>query len=210
MIPDSIKHITLPAKVWSLVIDHKTGKLFLDTRASNQKTVLIQLDTSTLAYESKVVDHSRWTQLLAANNQLLYFVEYQDQNDPNLKAHFTLNWTTAGKSKVDQLPEFTTSALHPDMYEEGSAYFKTVCKFLALDLPLSCEYLEWNDKIIISYYLRSDNGFDRFLLLLQNGEKVWKICQDAGMKGFSPGSFFVLSDRLIFIKDQNEVCVYTG
>ena len=210
MIPDSVNRVFFPNKIWNAVLDETTGKMYLDTRNENSEIVLVQLDLATLKHEFFKVSHSKWTQLLGSASDLLYFVEYKNEKDPNLKAHFSLRWGTGEKKKLETIPAIDHTFFQPSIYEHGSDYHKTVSQFLSLDLALACEYLEWNDKIIISYYLRSDNAFKRHLLLLHNKEKVWKVCQDSQMKGFSPGSFFVFEEQLIFIKDQNEVCLYTG
>jgi len=158
-----------------------------------------------------VVEIPWWSNLMLAQNDQLYFVEYPEANDPSKQSFFQLDFSTENRKSIRDLPKGDSLAvMYPQLYESGSAYFQTVASFLSLDLPLSCEYLEWNDKIIISYYLRSDDGFDRYLLVLRGGEKAWKIRQDVGMKGFSPGAFFVFKSQLIFIKDQNEVCIYGG
>lgn len=210
MISDSINRVFLPNKVWNAVLDETTRKMYLDTRNENGEIVLVQLDLSTLKHEFLKVSHSKWTQLLSSANDLLYFVEYKNEKDPNLQTYFTLDWGSREKKELDTVPKIDSTFYQPSIYEHGSDYHKTVSQFLSLDLALACEYLEWNDKIIISYYLRSDNAFERYLLLLHQGAKVWKICQDNQMRGFSPGSFFVFEEQLIFIKDQNEVCLYTG
>ncbi|MEP1032750.1 hypothetical protein [Ekhidna sp.] len=210
MIPDSIKHINLQGQIWNSAIDESSGKLYLDVRKENEEIVMIRLDLSSLKYDKKKVKHSRWTQLLSVYEDILYFVEYKDHQDPNLQEYFSLDWMSGEVKQIETIPVKGNHVLQPSIYEHGSDYYKTVAEFLALDLPLSCEYLEWNDKIIISYYLRSGNDYERNLLLLQNANKEWKVLQDSQMKGFSPGAFFVFRDQLIFIKDRNEVCVYTG
>ncbi|MEO9481836.1 MAG: hypothetical protein ABJG47_00230 [Ekhidna sp.] len=209
MMPESIKHVVLGDHIWNSAIDEASGKLYLDVRKGNETIELVQLDLSSMIYEEVKVEHSRWTQLLGAADGKLYFVEYIDHHNPNTQKHSALDWSSKEMKAVETMSSLSNSALHPAIYEHGSDYHKTVAKFLSLDLPLSCEYLEWKEKIIISYYLRSDNEFERHLLLLKNEEKEWRLCQDSRMKGFSPGSFFVFKDYLIFIKDQNEVCVYT-
>ncbi|WP_436517237.1 hypothetical protein [Ekhidna sp. To15] len=210
MIAESIKHISFTGKIWNSVVEGDSSNFYLDIRGLNDESEVVKLNLRSLKYDTKKVQHAKWTQLIGAKNDTLYFIEYQDEHDPNQNAYFSLSWRDGRKEPITKIPTFGHSIQYPSIYEHGTEYHKTVSEFLSLELPHSCEYLEWNDKIIISYYLRSGNVFDRYLLLLQNGEKEWKVCQDTGMKGFSPGAFFVFQGQLIFIKDQNEVCVYTG
>lgn len=211
MIPDSITCVRLEGQAWSVVIDEERKLIYLDVRDEKEKNVtIVQLDLATLKLTARSFDLTWWSQLVEVIDENLYFVMYRDQNDPTNKKYYRLNWSDGSHQDLVEIPLQNKSIGHPHIYEHGSEYHKTVAEFLAIDLALSCEYLEWDDKIIISYYLRSDNGFDRYLLLLQNGEKVWKVKQDEQMKGFSSGSFFVFQEQLIFIKDRNEVCVYSG
>ena len=211
MVSSSIKHVKLHGQVWKGVVDEAKGIMFLDVREEKEQSIeLVRLDLLSMKSQSRKTDYSWWIQIIGVQNDEIYFVEYKDQNDPAKQHFFSFNWTSGYKGHLEQVPHFKESLIHPNIYEQGSDYHKTVAEFLALELPLSCEYLEWNDKIIISYYLRAGNEFDRHLLLLKKGAKEWKIRQDNRMKGFSLGAFFVFNNQLIFIKDRNEVCVYTG
>lgn len=209
MIPNSIACVKLDGQVWSTAIDERNRLIYLEVR-SKKSVEVVKLDLATLKFTSKTFDLAWWTQLVEVEGENLFFTEYRDQADPSNKKYFKLSWGDGARTDVSELPFFEIDLKQPSIYEHGSSYHKTVGDFLALELPVSCEYLEWNDKIIISYYLRSGNGFDRFILLLQDGEKVWKVKQDEEMRGFSSGSFFVFQEQLIFIKDRNEVCVFSG
>lgn len=211
MFPKSIKQISLEGSVWSSALDEEHECLYLEARKERDQAIIIsRLNLKNLNLKSYIADIDWWSKLVGVKSSQLYFVKYLDQSDPTQQSYFCFEFEGEVKSDVDQLPEFSVEAKYPEVYEHGSDYFSTVSKFLLLELPVSCEYLEWQDKIIISYYLRSANGFDRYLLLLENGEKKWKLKQDEEMKGFSSGAFFVFENQLIFIKDRNEVCVYTG
>ncbi|WP_425392344.1 hypothetical protein [Ekhidna sp.] len=205
-----IKHVRTDKQISGSALDGSTKSLFLELRDERTQSVSIsKLDLESMRLDKKETKLEWWSKLVGAKENCLFCVAYLDQKDPTNHVFFTIELSSNQKKKLDQLPELEVMGAVPEIYEHGSEYYKTVAEFLALDLPLSCEYMEWNDKIIISYYLRSGNGFARYLLLIKGGEKQWKIVQDEQMKGFSPGSFFVFEDKLIFIKDGNEVCVYT-
>ncbi|WP_370089647.1 hypothetical protein [Ekhidna sp.] len=211
MIPDSISCVKLDGQIWNTAIDERNTLIYLDVRGQQDQSIhVIEFDLISLKVTSKTFDLAWWTQLIEVVDGNLYFVEYRDQNDPTNKKYFKLSWDDGNREGIEELPNLKKELKHPHIYEHGGSYHKTVADFLSMELPLSCEYLEWDDKIIISYYLRSGNGFDRFILLLQDGKKVWKVKQDEQMKGFSSGSFFVFQEQLIFIKDRNEVCVFPG
>ncbi|MEO9873108.1 hypothetical protein [Ekhidna sp.] len=209
LLPTSVRSIKFDKNIWSSVLTN-ANQLVLDIRNEEGTDIdIITLDIDSLVGESIPIEPiNKWMKLIGIKNHQLYFIRYLDTNDPSSNDFLMFDPGKQLLEPVTQLPHFTEPAVYAQIYEHGSEYFKTVAEFLGLELPLSCEYLEWNDKIIISYYLRSDNGFDRYLLLLRDGMKEWKIKQDESMKGFSSGAFFVVGDQLIFIKDRNEVCVY--
>ena len=192
-------------------IDEKSQSFFLDVRdETNQKTSLIKLSLPELNAEERNGIDIQWSHLEGVEGDYLYFIEYVDQHDPTKYQYIRLDWAGGAKDIIEEPKEGKNDALrYPYIYEHGSEYFKTVIDFLSVDSPLSCEYLEWEDKIIISYYLRSGNKFERHLILLKDGQKVWKLKQDGEINGFSSGAFFVFQNQLIFIKDLNEVCIYT-
>lgn len=185
--------------------------MYLETRdQNNQRAIIQRLKLSSLELQEVDISIAWWHKLLAAKGGLLYMVEYADKDDPTKQSLFCIDVENAQRKEVTILPDVMPGILEPQLYEHGGKHHKTVSDFLGAQLPLSCEYMEWEEKIIISYYLRSDIGFDRYLLLLNEGKKVWKMLQDGQMKGFSPGAFFVFNHQLIFIKDRHEICVYAA
>ena len=149
---------------------------------------------------------SWWEKLLVATKDQLNLLKYEDPGDPTKNTLWVLNVNFGSRTQVDKVLETNEEVIHPYVYEQGTEYHQLVSNFLSMDLPLSCEYLELENKIIISYYLRSERGFDRFLLVIDSDGKLQnKVKQDHEMKGFAPGSFFVWNSKLIFVKDGNEV-----
>lgn len=187
------------------------SSLILDVRNTEKQTInYFQLDIDTHKLEKLSVANSEWwTKLISIDSSALYLTKYVDRNDPNAQVYLKAFLAGGELSEVQEIPDSSIDVSYPLVYELGTEHHKTVSDFLGLELPLSCEYFEWEQKIIISYYLRSGSEFDRFLLVLDNGKKEWKLHQDRKMKGFSPGAFFVHHDQLIFFKDLNEVCIYT-
>lgn len=183
------------------------NKCVLEIRDQVEQRVSIYLlDLEDLSYKTIPINLSWWMRIVGVNGEQLFYIEYLDQKDPNQQTCYAQNFDGSNLCQVKDLPHFKNIIIEPMIYDNESANHHTVSEFLALDLILPCEYLEWEEKIIISYYLRSGNGFDRYLLLIRDGEKQCKVLQDQGMKGFSPGAFFVFRDKLIFVKNKNEIC----
>lgn len=210
----SIRSTKLSGTIYSSVFS-SSNQLILDVRDQEKQTIsYYHLHLPSLKLEKIPITNTHWwTKLIAADVESMYFTKYMDRSDPNSQLYLRIPVNGGGVGDFEEVQEIPLieeqSITYPTLYESGTNYHKTVSDFLGLELPLSCEYLEWGQKIIISYYLRSENEFDRYLLLLDNGKKEWKLHQDHKMNGFSSGAFFIHNDQLLFFKELNEVCIYT-
>ncbi|MEP1097213.1 MAG: hypothetical protein ABJG78_19010 [Cyclobacteriaceae bacterium] len=196
--------------IWNSIVSNDGGMLILDVRDEEKKLVeYFKLDLADFELSSLNIDGGSWWSKMESYDGNLFISQYQDKNDPNNKKLYRL--------EADNRDEVTTAGtlspeldvVRPSVYEPGSEYFKIVGDFLGLELGCSCEYLEWSDKIILSYYLRSGKVFDRHLLVLHKDKKVLKELQDVEMKGFASGAFFVLNNKLFFVKNRNEIFIYS-
>lgn len=204
-----MKQMKLDGNVFGVVIDAHKGLLTLDIRNEQaRKNYLRRIDIDNFQYEDKDSRMPWLSHIDSSNAGLLYFVEYTNKSDPNKQCYHSFDWDKGVWSLIDFIPDSPVALIRPMIYEQGTEYHKTVEKFITLPMPLSCEYLEWHDKIIISYYLRCDNAYERHLLLLKDGIKVWSMKQDRHIKGFSSDAFFIFQNQLIAIKDRNEICLY--
>ena len=173
-----------------------------------KETYLYKVALNTFTKERINLDIGWFEELVSMSGDYVYSIVYENQNDPS-KYHFARHDLSNQRvEKVSDIPELSFLGEEPFLYEYGTEFYRIIKKFLGLDLPLACEYYEKGENIIISYYLRLGEAFNRFLLFLKDGEKVWKIEQDKKMKGFSSGAFFVFYGQVIFVRDQNEICFY--
>ena len=110
------------------------------------------------------------------------------------------------KLKTNKKQEVNGSLLRPSYYDQESAGFELVKELLSDQSPeLGCEYLEWKNFIIISYYIRSGKEFVRNLLLVKDENEWMDITIDKEIKGFAPGAFFLYNDLLVYIVEQNKI-----
>lgn len=196
-------------KIWKTIISENQDELVFDIRNEQKQSVrYFKLDLNSLELTSLEAAETTWWSTIERYDGMLYVSEYQDKSDPNRKRLFSYSGEGRVASTASEEPVHFEKVLQPSIYELGTAYFDKVAQFLGLDLPCSCEYLQVEDKIIISYYLRFGKDFERYLLLLDAGKKALKELLDEKMKGFAPGAFFVLRNRLCFIRNRNEICIY--
>ena len=201
-----IKSKVVDGVIWSSVVADDSKSLILDIRnEANQEVKCAELNFENFELTPLQFGKLSWWSTIEAFDGSLFVCEYTDRNDLTNKRYFKIGDEKEEVTK-EEMPVINQKITEPSLYEQGTEHFKTVQHFLGLDIQGSCEYLEVNDKIIMSYYLRSGNALERVLLVLNGRIKIHKEVQDLGMKGTASGAFFILEGQLFYIKNRNEVC----
>ncbi|MEM6641391.1 MAG: hypothetical protein AAF616_00315 [Bacteroidota bacterium] len=204
-----IESIKLGYPIWTLVYNQSDQTMLADVREDKkQKIEVWKVFLEGLKKKRIKIKMTWWEKLFGAQGEYAYAIRYEDKDDPSRYKLLQYNIKKGDSSVIEEQPIIQNDILSPSLYDLDTAHHKTIADFLGLELVTPCEYLELNRYIIISYYLRSENGLDRFLLLLEGSEKRWKVKQDADMKGFAAGAFFVVKNQLLFVANRNEICSY--
>lgn len=106
--------------------------------------------------------------------------------------------------KTDQL-----EVLHPTIYREetNEEYFKEVASFVQESIkstPLfAVEYLEYNDLIVISYYIHGAKKLENRIVIFDadSGDLIYQECLGANLSGIAFDTFIVVEGQLIFVKE---------
>ncbi len=194
--------------IWATLISSDSKQLILDIRdEQNQYISYYILDLSSNELEQLPIENSNWWSMIECYDGHLYLSEYQDQSDPNNKKYFKL---APDKQEIvfKEIPNSQAAVEEPSIFDEGSPFYNLVEEYLGFSISGPCEYLEIADKIILSYYLRLNNKLERNLRVMIDERQELSVLQDEMMKGFAPGAFFVLANRLFFVKNRNEICIY--
>lgn len=97
-------------------------------------------------------------------------------------------------------------------YPDSSPYFPTIFKFLYqlinIEAQNGVDYLEVNDKIIISYYIYRGNQFQNYLLVTNKEKKILLHDFIAESEGIGIDTFSMKSDTLLYVKNQNQLIGY--
>jgi hypothetical protein len=101
----------------------------------------------------------------------------------------------------------------PVQYVEGHPYFETVKSFLAdrLNFPAvsALEYLECDNRIIISGYAAEENGLANYLFVLSaEGNVLLKEKLEETGKGIGLDTFFTRKGCVIFVRNRVELVSY--
>lgn len=122
----------------------------------------------------------------------------------------------SGKVLAEPWPEAPVkkeeAIARPSLYSEGTSYFNTVKIFLETRLNLlpvvALEYLEYDSKIFISYYIKEKDLANYLLVLSHAGELLLHEKLDESLKGIGQDTFFILSGCVIFVKNKRELISY--
>ncbi len=102
--------------------------------------------------------------------------------------------------------------VRPHQYLDDNAYFATVKTFLNRKFNLlpviALEYLEYDSNIFISFYIQEENLANYLLIISADGEVLMNVRLDDHLKGIGLDTFFVISDRVFFVKNKVELFSY--
>ncbi|MET3127429.1 hypothetical protein ABID42_002544 [Arcicella rosea] len=97
-------------------------------------------------------------------------------------------------------------------YPDSSPHFPTIFKFLYhlinIEAQNGVDYLEVNDKIVISYYIYRGKQFQNYLLVTNKEKKILLHDFIAESEGIGIDTFSMKSDTLLYVKNQNQLIGY--
>lgn len=98
---------------------------------------------------------------------------------------------------------------YPETNEHFSWFAKVISEQTEHIPRIICEYLELNNKMIISYYYKEKEAMNNSLIVLDNkGQKIESIKLGENLKGIGKDTFFAMENRLIFISHKNILNIY--
>jgi len=68
----------------------------------------------------------------------------------------------------------------------------------------ACDYLEYKDSIVVSYFEKNDEYLVNTLVVLdQNLKVIDSYVLDSDLNGLASDTFFIVSEALIFVRNKN-------
>lgn len=186
---------------------------FDDTENPEKKSYFaIRADTREVIWKSDSL------QVLDIKNGYIYGYE-QQEDDIIYKYQAVESGTEKSLPKEDTLAELQNISVenkyirHPFHYTEDETYFETVRKFILEYLnqrPIrGCEYLEYQQLIIVSYYIEENKALANYLLVVdEEGALQLHEKMDDQLSQIGWGTFMIIRDQLIFIKRKRELVSY--
>ena len=110
------------------------------------------------------------------------------------------------KKKNVMVSKPTQNPLH---YVEGTTAFESVAKYLKLkqniDIVGACDYLEHNDRIVISYFEEKKEGKENTMLVLDKElNMIDFFILSSGLSGLASDTFFIVNEALIFVRNRSQ------
>lgn len=118
----------------------------------------------------------------------------------------------ASNDSVDSMISIAENRF-PIHYESDNPHFKTLSSFVStkLDLELvgSCDYLEVNDFFAIAVNSKTEKGYNLDLFVFSHeGVLLLQKSLDRELKGLASGTFFIVSQALIFVEGKRNLVFY--
>jgi hypothetical protein len=144
-------------------------------------------------------------------------IEFSEETKPQVTQKHYLNIQTGEISEyIPQISDNFSSQsyrhLQPIHYTEQNEYFPAIHRFLYrllnVDIQKGVDYLEYKDKIIISYYLYQENKLWNYLLVVNNRKEVLLNELLTESEGLGLGTFTVKPEILLYVKNKSQLHGY--
>ncbi len=163
-----------------------------------------------------VLDEKWWLNLAGIVKDQIVLKVFENTDNPDKTSYIFLE-VSNGKiaERSHQQPEWahTNDALHPFQYLDGEADFETVKNFIGSERKLvprlGVEYIEYEDYIVISYYVGDPSSLVNWLAVFNfEGECLYEEEIGTNLKGIGINTFFITSGSLFFVKNKTELVTF--
>lgn len=203
--------------IWKILEASNEAALGIELRSEDDLQVQCRvLDLSSfdqVIYENEVLDW--WTGLDGVDQNKVWIKKFEEENDPSAHVWWAIdreNGEIFEETEPEHLSTSPTTSIFPVVYHQGTEAFNKVSKFLmtrGIEAAESLEYLETEDHILVTYYLRENKKLSRHVYVMNREGKLLLNRQlDENMEGVVFQSFFTYKNLLIFVENRNELHVY--
>ena len=190
-----------PEKSWWLaLVGVFDNYLILHKYSSQQKPEpkgLLILNVQTGEISKKIDD---WIFFNCQENILTIY--QMDENNMPIYEEIILE-----KLETNSLKPQITQNFSPTHYPEDSPHFPAIFNFLyrliSIEAQKGVDYLEIDNKIVISYYIYSNKLFQNYLLVITHDRQILLNDLIATTEGIGIDTFTLQSDTLLYVKNEN-------
>jgi hypothetical protein len=114
---------------------------------------------------------------------------------------------------VVTLKENPPLVVNPMAYHSDGQYYSTLATFIKSrkghQVEGHIEYLDYAEKLILSYHCKSEQGLANYLLIMdKNGEELLNQILGLNFVALGWNTFFIFSNCLVFVRNKMELNIY--
>ena len=182
----------MPEKRGFFVVDGVTGKL----KCGREDAQVMHTEADSIIISEAAGDESKYSKLDWNTGALL--------SEVSMKELF---------SNFNKKAKQTTLVDYPFHFEEENSFFIKIQEYIEIIAKHKAvrmiEYLEKDDKVLISYYIYEEEKLTNYMLVAdEKGALLLHEVLRAGLTGIGMDTFFVVKDQLIIVKNNNELQAY--
>lgn len=184
----SYEDIQSPLHKGIMALDIITGKELW----SNQELVYAGLNRQNLVMKFSGDEHSKFLEVDPQNGAILITID----------------------QPIFTVQEHNHLVINPTHLVEGSTHFSRILDFIQQSTGkmgvLAIDYLEYNEHIILAFYIKEDDMLSNYLMLVNEAGKLL-FCEaiEVNLKGVGKDTFFVFHNKIVFIRNKSELFIYT-
>ncbi len=209
---------SFPAKIWNIKFDDQF--LVAELRDDITRKVYfatIDLHSGELLWQQPSPNKTWWQSLVEVQQGYANIVEFSADSKPEVIDNYYIELQSG--NRVEQSSKIlgfegknTVLALHPLHYTDDNEFFPAIFKFLyrllSIDIQKGVDYLEYKDKIIISYYLYCENKLCNYLLVVNRKREILLHELIAESEGLGISTFTIKPEILLYVKNKCQLHGY--
>lgn len=209
---------TFQGKIWKILADEDEKHVAIELRSDSSLEVkFFCLDIKSLVLSDiNLPQNDWWTSLTAIRNGKVYIKQFESEGNPKMKELLVwdiLKQTKLDFSGLDEVENDHTNVSRLSFYPKSNEHFATLKEFVEAVtekkvLEAGIEYLEFETAVILSYYAK-DKAMANYLLVTDHQKQVLlHECIGQDLKGIGQDTFIVSNNKLIFVKDKQQLFIY--
>lgn len=205
-------------KVWKVLTDEVDNYMLFELRSEHSLDISVySLNLNNYAVSRlPIAELDWWTSLAVVSNGIVYFKQFESEGNPILKKMIAWDLQRNEKIETSVLPQVNhenNNSPHVSFYPKSNEHFKTLKNFIEKligksSVDWAIEYLEFNNYVIVSYYIQEETMANYLLVVDQDMGIVIHENLATELKGIGQQTFIVTDNKLIFVSNKKEVFIY--
>lgn len=208
--------LNLEGTIWTMMPVPDRSLIIIELRNEGQRRVTFlayDYEADRVIWQQQSLPDPWWINLSWVSDRQAFLKIFEDTNNPDRTRLLALNLESGELQEAAEPAAHTNPARLPFHYVAGEPDFDTVKNFIVQQLEIipfgGLEYLEYGTTLVISFYHGEPGHLCNTLVgFSTQGTLLWK--QEIGMnlKGIGVNTFFMVADRLFFVKNKSELVTF--